>query len=81
MDFMAKERKGIPEDKFKKNRLSKKEISTLLKKSNLEISNVKGIGYMPSSIKSSKNVYKIGNVFSKWLGPSRWLITANVLSS
>jgi ubiquinone/menaquinone biosynthesis C-methylase UbiE len=77
MDFMAKERKGIPDDEFKKNRISKKEISSLLKKFNLQISNVKGIGYMPSSIKASNNVYKIGNVFSKMaLGPSRWLVTA-----
>jgi len=77
IDFMAKERKGLPKDEFKKNRLSKKEISSLLKKFNLEISNVKGIGYMPSSMKVSRSTYKIGNLLSKMvLGPSRWLITA-----
>jgi len=79
MDFMAKERKGIPDDEFKKNRLSKKDIESLLQKFDLEISNVKGIGYLPSSIKVSSSMYKLGNAFSKIaLAPSRWLVTAKL---
>ncbi len=79
MDFMAKERKRVPEDEFKENRLSKKEIKLLLQKFNLETSNFKGIGYLPSSIKVSRFMYKIGNNFSKIvLDPSRWLITAKL---